>query len=78
MEFFALLGNKVEIKTSSITIYDITYQQATKAARLLTWAQFHIIKPGGNNVQASFIVSKDEAARVFNLLRGNEPDPLLA
>lgn len=78
MEFFASLGDKVEVKTAHITLKGVDYRDVTLAAKRLDWLQQHIIKTGGKTVDASFIVGKDEAARVWNLLKGDTPDPLLA
>ena len=76
MEFFASLGDKVEIKTAHITLTDVEYSTVTLAAKRLDWVQQHIIKTGGKTVNASFIVSKDEAARVWKLcLLYTSPSP---
>lgn len=77
-EFFANLGAKLEIHTAHITMLGVTYEEATIGAQTLDWLQQHIIKNGGNTVDASFIVGKDEAARVWKLVKGDAPDPLLA
>lgn len=77
-EFFAHLGDKVEVKTAHVTLKDVEYSTVALAAKRLDWVQQHIIKKDGKLVDASFIVGKDEAARVWKLLKGDAPDPLLA
>ena len=77
-EFFASLGAKVEIHTNSVRLLDVEYSTVTLAAKRLDWLQQHVNKTGGKTVDASFIVSKDEAARVWKLLKGDAPDPLQA
>lgn len=78
MEVLQKLSNKIEIHTTRISLLGVTYQEATQAAKALEWLQFHINKTGGKTVDASFIVGKDESARVWKLLKGDTPDPLLA
>lgn len=77
-EFFADLGEKVEVHTNSVRLLGVEYRDVTLAAKRLDWLQQHVNKTGGKTVDASFIVSKDEAARVWRLLKGDTPDPLLA
>ncbi|MDX9668681.1 hypothetical protein [Pseudomonas sp. P8_250] len=78
MEFFASLGDKVEVHTTRISLIGVEYSTATLAAKRLDWLQQHINKTGGKKVDVSFIVGKDESARVWKLLKGDAPDPLQA
>jgi len=77
-EFFANLGDKVEIHATRISLIGVEYSTVTLAAKRLEWLQQHINKTDGKLVDASFIVGKDESARVWKLLKGDAPDPLLA
>ncbi|MNC27646.1 hypothetical protein D3C87_1419420 [compost metagenome] len=75
MEFFASIRDKVELKPNHVILNCVTYKEATLAAKLLDWAQFHVIKPSGDKVVASFVVTKEESLRVWKLLKGDDPEP---
>lgn len=66
MELFRRLREHLGCDYRKITLVGISYEDATAAAKLIDWWQFHIHKTGKGTVSAMFVASEKEVGRVWN------------
>lgn len=79
-DFRSLTTDQLKIFTTRLEVSDVDLQTAEKLSRQIGWDQKHIMFMDADKqkVSMSLITGEEESSKLWNFLKGDEPDPVHA